>query len=40
MKGEHESTNLRAHKMTRGKVEPSLVPIMVRAVPTVVHVVK
>ncbi len=31
VKREHESTNLRAHKMMRGRVEPSIVPTMVRA---------
>jgi hypothetical protein len=29
MKGEHESTNLRAHKMMKGKVEPFVMPTMV-----------
>jgi len=33
MKIEHESTNLRAQKMMRGRVEPFVVP-------TVVHVVR
>jgi hypothetical protein len=36
VKREHESTNLRAHKMTRGKVEPSIMPIVVRALSIVV----
>jgi hypothetical protein len=29
MKGEHESTNLKAHKMMKGKVEPFVMPTMV-----------
>ncbi len=40
MKKEQESTNLMAQKMMRGRVEPSVVPIVVRIVPIVVHVVK
>ncbi len=39
MKREQESTYLRAQKMMRGIVEPSIVPIMVRAMPIVVRVV-
>jgi hypothetical protein len=38
-KREHESTYLRAQKMMKGKVEPSAVPIVVRAVPIVVRAV-
>ncbi len=37
VKREHESTYLRAHKMMKGKVEPSTMPIVVRAVLIVVH---
>jgi hypothetical protein len=40
MKREHESTNLRAHKMMRGRLEPSVVPIVIRAMPTMVHEVR
>jgi hypothetical protein len=40
MKREEESTNLRAQKMMMGKVEPSTVPIVVRAVSPVVHVIR
>jgi hypothetical protein len=32
VKREHESTNFRAQKMMRGKMEPFIVPIMVQAV--------
>jgi hypothetical protein len=37
VKREHESTNLRAQKMMRGRVEPSA---MVKAVPIVVNVIR
>ncbi len=37
MKREQESTNLRAQKMMKGRMEPFKVPTMVRAVPTMVH---
>jgi hypothetical protein len=36
MKKEHENTNLKAQKVMRGRVEPSIVPTMVRAVPLMV----
>jgi hypothetical protein len=36
MKREEESTNLRAHKMMMGKVEPFAIPTVVRAVPPMV----
>jgi hypothetical protein len=36
VKREHESINLRAQKMMRGRVEPFIVPIVVRVVPTMV----
>jgi len=36
MKREQENTNLRAHKMMRGRVEPSVVPLVVKVVPAVV----
>jgi hypothetical protein len=37
---EHESTNLRAQKMMRGKMEPFVVPIVVKAVPLVVQTIR
>ncbi len=37
MKREHENTNLRAQKMMKGKVEPFVVPTMIRAMPPMVH---
>jgi hypothetical protein len=37
---EHESTNLRARKMMRGKMEPFVVPTVVRAVPLVVQTIR
>jgi hypothetical protein len=37
---EQDSTNLKAQKMMKGKVEPFVVPTMIRVVPTMVHVVK
>ncbi len=40
MKKEDESMDLRAHKMMRDKVEPSIVPIVVRGVPIVVQAVR
>ncbi len=36
MKKEHENIDLRPQKMMRGKVEPYVMLIMVRAVPTMV----
>ncbi len=36
MKREQENTNLKAQKMMRGKVEPSGVPIVVKAMSLVV----
>ncbi len=36
MKREQDNTNLRAHKMMRGRVEPSVVPLVVKVVPAVV----
>ncbi len=36
VKREHESTNLKAQKLMRGKVEPSTIPTMVRAMPPMV----
>jgi hypothetical protein len=36
VKKEHENTNLKAQKVMRGRVEPSIVPTMVRAVPLMV----
>jgi hypothetical protein len=36
VKKEHESTDVRAHKMMKGKVEPFEVLTMVQAVPTIV----
>jgi hypothetical protein len=40
VKREQESTNLRAHKMMRGRVEPSIMPIVVKVVPIVAQVAK
>jgi len=40
MKMKQESTNLKAHKMMRGRMEPFVVPIVVRVVPLVVHAVR
>jgi hypothetical protein len=40
VKKEEESTNLRAQKMMRGIVEPFVIPIVVRAVPPMVQVVR
>jgi hypothetical protein len=37
VKRKHENTNLKAQKMMKGIVEPSVVPTMVRAVPPMVH---
>jgi len=36
VKREHESIKVRAQKMMRGRVEPSVMPIVVRAMPTMV----
>jgi uncharacterized protein (DUF2132 family) len=38
VKREQENTYLRAHKMMKGKVEPFTMPIVVRAVPTMIHI--
>ncbi len=40
MKREKENTNLRAQKMMRGRVEPSTMPTVVRAMPIVVHAIR
>jgi hypothetical protein len=40
VKREHESTNLRAQKMMRDRVEPFAILIVVKVVPQVVHVVR
>jgi hypothetical protein len=40
VKREQESTNLRAQKMMKGKMEPFAIPIVVRVVPPVVQVVR
>jgi hypothetical protein len=40
VKREHESANVKAQKMMRGKMEPSTMPTMVWVVPTFVHVAK
>jgi hypothetical protein len=37
MKREHESKNLKAHRMMRGILEPFVVPIVVKALPTVLQ---
>ncbi len=37
VKREQESTNLRAQKMMKGKVEPSTIPIVVRVMPPMVQ---
>jgi hypothetical protein len=36
VKKEHESKDLRAQKMMKGRVKPSAMPIVVKAVPTMV----
>jgi hypothetical protein len=38
MKKEHESIDLRAHKMMRGRVEPFAVPIVVQVIKEIVAV--
>jgi hypothetical protein len=38
MNREHESTNLRAQKMMRGRVEPYAIPTMIRVMTLMVHV--
>ncbi len=40
VKREHESIDLRAHKMMKGRMEPSIVLTMVKAVPTMVHAIR
>jgi len=40
VKREHESTDLRTQKMMRGRMEPSIMPIVVRAMPRVVHAIR
>jgi hypothetical protein len=40
MKREHESTNLRAQKTMRCRMEPYAIPIMVRVMPLVVQAVR
>jgi hypothetical protein len=40
VKREQESINLRAQKMMKGKVGPYATPIVVKVVPTMVHVAK
>jgi hypothetical protein len=37
MKKEHESTTTRAHKMMRGRMEPSTMPSVVQSMPIMVH---
>ncbi len=37
MKRDHDSTEAKAQKMMRGRVEPFIMPIVVQAVPTMVH---
>ncbi len=37
VKREHKSTNLKAQKMMKGRMEPSIVPTVVRAMPTMVQ---
>ncbi len=39
VKREHESIDLMARKMMRGKIEPFVVPIVVRALPTMIQVI-
>jgi hypothetical protein len=38
VKREHESIDLKAQKMMRGRVEPYALPIMVKAMPIMVQV--
>jgi hypothetical protein len=40
VKREHENTYLKVQKMMRGRVEPFVVPIVVRAMPPMVHAIK
>jgi hypothetical protein len=40
VKREHDNIDLRAHKMMRGRMEPSIVLTMVKVVPTMVHAVR
>ncbi len=40
VRSEHECTYLRAQKMMKGRVEPSVMPIVVKAMPIVVHIVR
>jgi hypothetical protein len=40
MKREQDIKDLKARKVMKGRVEPSIMPIMVREVPTMVHVVR
>jgi hypothetical protein len=40
VKREHDSIDLRAQNIMKGIVEPSIVPIVVRAMPIVVHATK
>jgi hypothetical protein len=40
VKKEHENTNLKAQKMMKGKVEPFVIPTMVRAESPMVRVVR
>jgi hypothetical protein len=37
MKREQENTYVKAHKMMKGRMEPFVVPIVVKAVPTMVQ---
>jgi hypothetical protein len=37
---EQENTNMKAHKMMRGRVEPSTVLMMVRESSTIIHATK
>ncbi len=40
VKKENECTNLKAHKMMRGRVEQFAIPIVVKVVPLMVQVIK
>ncbi len=40
MKKEHENIDLKAQKMMKGRVEPFVVPTMVRVVPVMLQVVQ
>jgi len=40
MNKEHENINLRAQKMMKGRVEPSIMPTMVKVMPIMVQAIR